>query len=159
MEIFKFFFYFINLLFAFILTSSSLAIDPYSKALLSLKSELIDYDNTLHDWVVASNGSSYACSWIGIKCNKDKIVISIDLSMKKLGGILSGNQLSIFTNVTDFNISYNFFSGKLPPEIFNLTSLKSLDISRNNFSGQFPKGIPKLKKLVVLDAFSNSFSG
>ncbi|KAK2451553.1 leucine-rich repeat receptor protein kinase TDR [Trifolium repens] len=79
--------------------------------------------------------------------------------MKKLGGILSGNQLSIFTNVTDFNISYNFFSGKLPQEIFNLTSLKSLDISRNNFSGQFPKGIPKLKNLVVLDAFSNSFSG
>ncbi|GAU38144.1 hypothetical protein TSUD_145210 [Trifolium subterraneum] len=162
MEIFKFFFYFINLLFAFILTSSSsLAIDPYSQALLSLKSELIDDDNSLHDWVVASSsGSSYpCCSWSGIKCNKDSIVISIDLSMKKLGGILSGNQLSIFTNVTDFNISYNFFSGKLPPEIFNLTSLKSLDINRNNFSGQFPKGIPKLKNLVVLDAFSNSFSG
>jgi Leucine-rich repeat (LRR) protein len=51
------------------------------------------------------------------------------------------------------------FSGKLPPEIFNLTSLKSLDIIRNNFSGQFPKGIPKLKNLVVLDAFSNSFTG
>ncbi|KEH37840.1 putative protein kinase RLK-Pelle-LRR-XI-1 family [Medicago truncatula] len=153
MEIFKFF-YFINLLTTFIL-SSSLAIDPYSQALLSLKSEFIDDNNSLHGWVLPSG----ACSWSGIKCDNDSIVTSIDLSMKKLGGVLSGNQFSVFTKVIDFNISYNFFSGKLPPEIFNFTSLKSLDISRNNFSGQFPKGIPKLKNLVVLDAFSNSFSG
>ncbi|RHN72808.1 putative protein kinase RLK-Pelle-LRR-XI-1 family [Medicago truncatula] len=165
MEIFKFF-YFINLLSTFILSSSSsLAIDPYSQALLSLKSELIDNDNSLHDWVVpsggnlAKSGSSYACSWSGIKCNKDSNVTSIDLSMKKLGGVLSGKQLSVFTEVIDFNLSNNLFSGKLPPEIFNLTNLKSLDIDTNNFSGQFPKGISKLKSLVVFDAWENNFSG
>ena len=164
MEIFKFF-YFINLLSTFILSSSSLVIDPYSQALLSLKSELIDGDNSLHDWVVPSggnlteSGSSYVCSWSGIKCNKDSNVTSIDLSMKKLGGVLSGKQLSVFTEVIDFNLSNNLFSGKLPPEIFNLTNLKSLDIGTNNFSGQFPKGISKLKSLVVFDAWENSFSG
>ncbi|XP_027186406.1 uncharacterized protein [Cicer arietinum] len=161
MEIFKLF-YFINLLSTIMLTSS-LAIDRYSQALLSLKSELIDDDNSLHDWMVPSIGnlttSSYACSWSGIKCNKDSIVTSIDLSMKKLGGVLSGNQFSFFTNVIHLNLSQNLFSGQLPTQIFNLTSLKTLDISRNNFSGQFPKGVHSLKNLVVLDALSNSFSG
>ncbi|CAJ1975571.1 unnamed protein product [Sphenostylis stenocarpa] len=161
MEIFKCFY--INLLLAFML-SAVLAIDPYSGALLSLKSELVDDDNSLHDWVVPSggklNGKYYACSWSGIMCNNDSTVVtSIDLSMKKLAGILSGKQFSIFTNLTNLNLSYNFFSGQLPAEIFNLTSLTSLDISRNNFSGSFPGGIPRLQNLVVLDAFSNSFSG
>ncbi|XP_061351132.1 leucine-rich repeat receptor-like protein kinase TDR [Gastrolobium bilobum] len=161
MEIFKCLY--INLLLTFML-SAVLAIDPYSEALLSLRSELVDSDNSLHDWVVPSGGNltgkSYACSWIGIKCNKDStIVTSIDLSMKKLGGLMSGKQFSIFTKLTDLNLSHNLFSGQLPAEIFNLTSLRSLDISRNNFSGHFPGGIPSLQNLVVLDAFSNSFSG
>ncbi|KAJ1436957.1 Serine-threonine/tyrosine-protein kinase, catalytic domain [Sesbania bispinosa] len=162
MEIFKCLY--INLLATFML-SAVLAIDPYSEALLSLKSELVDDDNSLHDWVVPPSGGSltgksYACSWSGIKCDKDStIVTSIDLSMKKLGGVLSGKQFSVFTKLADLNLSHNFFSGQLPAEIFNLTSLKSLDISRNNFSGHFPGGIPRLQNLAVLDAFSNSFSG
>ncbi|XP_020207733.1 leucine-rich repeat receptor-like protein kinase TDR [Cajanus cajan] len=161
MEIFKGFY--INLLLIFMLSAVA-AIDPYSEALLSLKSELVDDDNTLHNWMVPSggklSGKSYACSWSGIKCNNDStIVTSIDLSMKKLEGVLSGKQFSIFTNVTSLNLSYNIFSGQLPAEIFNLTGLTSLDISRNNFSGPFPGGIPRLQNLLVLDAFSNSFSG
>lgn len=144
--------------------SAVLAIDPYSDALLNLKSEFVDDDNSLHDWMVPSGGKStgksYACSWSGIKCDNDStIVTSIDLSMKKLEGVLSGKQFSIFKNLTSLNLSYNFFSGNLPAEIFNLTSLTSLDISRNNFSGPFPGGISRLKNLSVLDAFSNSFSG
>ena len=144
--------------------SAVLAIDPYSDALLRLKSELVHDNNSLQDWSVPSGGNltgkSYACSWSGIKCNKDStIVTSIDLSMKKLGGVMSGKQFSIFTKLADLNLSYNFFSGQLPVEIFNLTSLRSLDISRNNFSGHFPGGISSLQNLVVLDSFSNSFSG
>ncbi|RDX71870.1 Leucine-rich repeat receptor-like protein kinase TDR, partial [Mucuna pruriens] len=162
MEIFKCLY--INLLVTFMLSSAVLAIDPYSDALLSLKSELVDDDSSLHDWVIPPGGKltgkSYACSWSGIECNNDSTILtSIDLSMKKLEGVLSGKQFSIFTNLTNLNLSYNFFSGQLPAEIFNLTSLRSLDISRNNFSGPFPGGIPRLQNLVVLDAFSNSFSG
>ncbi|MED6151033.1 hypothetical protein PIB30_078429 [Stylosanthes scabra] len=166
MEIVKFLY--LNLLATFTF-SVVLALDPYSETLLSLKSELIDDGNTLHDWKVPSqqgNSSnstteeSYACSWTGIKCNNDStIVTSIDLSMKKLGGVISGKQFSIFTKLVDLNLSYNFISGQLPVEIFNLTNLKSLDISRNNFSGNFPGGISSLQNLHVLDAFSNSFSG
>ncbi|OIV98497.1 hypothetical protein TanjilG_18781 [Lupinus angustifolius] len=162
MEIFKCFHF--NLLATTVMFTAVLAIDPYSEALLSLKSELVDDDDTLHDWVVPIGGNltekSYACSWSGIKCNKEStIVTDIDLSMKKLGGVMSGKQFTIFTKLSDLNLSYNFFSGQLPLEIFNLTSLQNLDISRNNFSGHFPGGISRLQNLVVFDALSNSFSG
>ncbi|GAY56720.1 hypothetical protein CUMW_174040, partial [Citrus unshiu] len=139
--------------------------DPYSEALLSLKSELVDDFNSLHDWFVPPGvnpaGKIYACSWSGVKCNKNNtIVVGINLSMKGLSGALPGKPLSIFFNeLVDLNLSHNSFSGQFPVEIFNLTSLISLDISRNNFSGHFPGGIQSLRNLLVLDAFSNSFSG
>ncbi|GLT25413.1 hypothetical protein SLA2020_005440 [Shorea laevis] len=163
MEIFQWLYY--NLL----LTSSLLVVvmgaaDTYSEALLSLKSEIIDDSNSLRDWLVPSGGNPsgevYACSWSGVKCNKNStIVIGLNLSMMNLSGLLSGRQFSVFSELVDLNISYNSFSGQLPVEIFNLTSLTSLDISRNNFSGHFPGGVSGLQNLVVLDAFSNSFSG
>ncbi|KAK0572143.1 hypothetical protein LWI29_026806 [Acer saccharum] len=139
------------------------ASDPYSEALLSLKSELIDDFNSLDDWLVpaAAPGKVYACSWSGVTCNKNNtIVVGLNLSMKDLGGVLSGKQFNVFNELADLNLSHNSFSGHLPVDIFNLTNLRSLDISRNNFSGQFPGGVLSgLKNLVVLDAFSNSFSG
>ncbi|XVF35509.1 hypothetical protein REPUB_Repub18cG0151700 [Reevesia pubescens] len=153
-----------NLLFSSMLIAVVLASDPYSDALLSLKSEIIDDFKSLNDWSVPPGGNPlgkvYACSWSGVKCNKNSsIVIGLNLSMKNLAGELPGRQFSVFTELVDLNISQNSFSGELPVEIFNLTNLRSLDISRNNFSGPFPGGITGLRNLVVLDAFSNSFSG
>ncbi|GKU87157.1 hypothetical protein SLEP1_g1601 [Rubroshorea leprosula] len=153
-----------------LLLSSSLlvvvmgGVDPYSEALLSLKSEIIDEYSSLEDWFVPSGGKPsgevYSCSWSGVKCNKNStIVIGLNLSLMNLGGVLSGRQFSVFPELSDLNISYNSFSGQLPVGIFDLTSLRSLDISRNNFSGSFPGGVSGLPNLVVLDAFSNSFSG
>ncbi|KGN60740.1 leucine-rich repeat receptor-like protein kinase TDR [Cucumis sativus] len=138
--------------------------DRYSEALLSLKSEFLDDFGSLSDWIVDSRenpfGKIHGCSWSGIKCDKNStIVIGIDLSMKRLGGGISGEQFHVFKELVDLNLSHNYISGKLPVGIFNLTNLRSLDISRNNFSGHFPLGISSLQNLVVLDAFSNSFAG
>lgn len=151
------------LTFFFILAAS--AADPYSEALLSLKSELVDDYHNLNDWLVpprgnAAPGEVYACSWSGVTCDKNNsVVIGLDLSMKHLAGVMSGNQFNVFTELVGLNLSHNSFSGQLPVEIFNLTTLRSLDIRRNNFSGHFPGGISRLRNLVVFDAFSNSFSG
>lgn len=138
--------------------------DPLSYALLSLKSEILDDSNTLSDWFLPSESQPstriHACYWTGVKCNQNSSkIIGLDLSMKNLGGSLSGAQFNLFVDLADLNLSHNSFSDQLPPGIFNLTSLTSLDISRNNFSGVFPSGISTLANLVVLDAFSNSFSG
>ncbi|XP_039071526.1 leucine-rich repeat receptor-like protein kinase TDR isoform X2 [Hibiscus syriacus] len=154
----------LKLLLSSILIAVVLAADPYSDALLSFKSEIIDHFHSLDDWLMRHgenrSGKVHACSWSGIKCdNNSAVVIGLDLSTKKLGGKLPGKQFSVFTELVELNISQNAFSGEIPIEIFNLTSLRSLDISRNNFSGHFPGGINVLRNLVVLDAFSNSFSG
>ncbi|CAN0838546.1 Leucine-rich repeat receptor-like protein kinase TDR [Linum grandiflorum] len=147
------------------ITSPLGSIDPFSKALLSLKSEFVGDDGSLSDWLEPSGGNPpgeiYACSWSGVKCNHNSTKVeALDLSFKNLrAASLSGNQFSVFTELVDLNLSYNSFSGQLPPGIFNLTNLQSLDISRNNFSDEFPKGVFRLQNLVVLDAFSNSFSG
>ncbi|KAL1553749.1 leucine-rich repeat receptor-like protein kinase TDR [Salvia divinorum] len=138
--------------------------DPLSYALLNLKYEILDHSNTLSDWSLPSqphpSPQIHACSWTGIKCNHNSTKITaLDLSMKNLGGSLSGKQFNLFVDLVDLNLSHNSFSDKLPPGIFDLKSLTSLDISRNNFSGVFPPGISNLTNLVVLDAFSNSFSG
>ncbi|KAE8675823.1 putative lipid binding protein [Hibiscus syriacus] len=154
----------LKLLLSSMLIAAVLAADPYSDALLSFKSEVIDHLHSLDDWLVRHgenrSGKVHACSWSGIKCDDNStVVIGLDLSTKKLGGKLPGKQFSVFTELVELNISQNAFSGEIPVEIFNLTGLRSLDISRNNFSGHFPGGISGLRNLVVLDAFSNSFSG
>ncbi|XP_050234848.1 leucine-rich repeat receptor-like protein kinase TDR [Mercurialis annua] len=152
-----------NIFFIFIFTTQ--ATDPYSNALLSFKSHIINGHNTLSDWLLPSvdNPSMkiHACSWSGVKCNKNStVVIALDLSFKRLAGVLPGKHFSVFSaQLVDLNLSFNSFSGQLPLEIFDLINLRSLDLSRNNFSGKFPAGISKLENLVVLDAFSNSFSG
>ncbi|KAJ6296211.1 hypothetical protein OIU78_024116 [Salix suchowensis] len=163
MEIFHCFYFGVLLAFT-CMVAAVLAVDPYSEALLSLKSELTDDDNSLDDWLVPPGGNTeekvQACSWSGVKCDRNStVVIALDLSMKNLGGELTGKQFGVFAELVDLNLSYNSFSGQLPVGIFNLTNLKSFDISRNNFSGQFPDGMSSLRNLVVLDAFSNSFSG
>lgn len=153
-----------NLLLSLMLIFAVSAIDPYSEALLSLKSELVDDYHSLGDWLLPSGrnapGEVYACSWSGITCDKNSsVVIGLDLSMKNLAGVMTGKQYNVFSELVSLNLSHNFFSGPLPVEIFNLTNLLSLDIRRNNFSGRFPVGISRVQNLTLLDAFSNSFSG
>ncbi|XP_030546667.1 leucine-rich repeat receptor-like protein kinase TDR [Rhodamnia argentea] len=139
--------------------------DVYSEALLSLKKELFDDQNSLSDWILSPGGETSpekvtACSWSGVSCNENSTsILGLDLSRKGLGGELSGKQFSVFKEVTSLNLSYNSFSGQLPVGIFNLSGLRTLDVSRNNFSGHFPSGVSGLSDLGVLDAFSNSFSG
>ncbi|XP_010533087.1 PREDICTED: leucine-rich repeat receptor-like protein kinase TDR [Tarenaya hassleriana] len=161
----KLWFYCFNLIVFISITASATAVsadDPYTEALLSLKSELTDDSDSLKDWFFSSGdpGKLACCSWSGVKCNQNSTsVVALNLSGKNLGGILWGKQFAVFTELIDLNISDNAFSGEFPGDIFNLGSLRSLDISRNNFSGHFPGGVSGLENLVVLDAFSNSFSG
>ncbi|KAF3680548.1 hypothetical protein T459_18933 [Capsicum annuum] len=146
-----------------ILVFQVLAIDdPFTQALLSLKSEILDNSSSLSDWTLPSDDAKkiHACSWSGVKCNENgSMIIGLDLSVKKLGGVFSENQFSVFSELVELNLSYNSFSGELPVGIFKLSNLRSLDISRNNFSGYFPNGVSNLDSLVILDAFSNSFIG
>ncbi|KAJ6746162.1 LEUCINE-RICH REPEAT RECEPTOR-LIKE PROTEIN KINASE [Salix koriyanagi] len=183
MEIFHCLYFGVLLTLTFIV-AVVVATDPYSVALLSLKSEL-----SLDDWSVPPGGNTgekvQACSWSGVKCNKNStVVISLDLSTKNLGGELSGERFSVFTELVDLNFGYNSFSGQLLVGIFNLTNLKVFDISEtifsdpvsggnlrssklrlylmpssNGFYGRLPVEIPQLEHLKILNMAGSYFDG
>uniref|UniRef100_A0A151UIP5 non-specific serine/threonine protein kinase n=1 Tax=Cajanus cajan TaxID=3821 RepID=A0A151UIP5_CAJCA len=99
--------------------------------LLSFKLQVSDPENALSSWSSDSNH----CTWIGVTCYEDgKRVQSLDLA---------GNALS----------------GKLPPQLSNLTYLNSLDLSQNNFYGQIPQEFGHLQRLGNLDLSINSLTG
>ncbi|CAM0946687.1 unnamed protein product [Alopecurus aequalis] len=60
---------------------------------------------------------------------------------------------------TMLNLSHNYFTGVLPPQIGQLKVLDVLDFSFNKLSGQIPQSICNLTKLQVLDLSSNNLTG
>ncbi|KAL5985460.1 hypothetical protein ACLOJK_027444 [Asimina triloba] len=158
----------ILVLLMFLVPTQVSCLDPFSAALLGLKSHLFDVSNSLYDWSSApsigknhsKNFSIAACSWSGVTCNSNSTsLIGLDLSQRNLSGSISGSHLKSLVDLVDLNLSFNSFSGQLPKELFGLANLRSLDISRNSFDGRFPDGISSIPYLEVFDAFSNSFSG
>ncbi|KAK4576262.1 hypothetical protein RGQ29_026997 [Quercus rubra] len=98
------------------------------------------------------------CSWDGVECdNATRHVIGLDLSCSWLNGSIHSNsslfllrhlrslnlagnsfnpslissEFGNFETLTHLNLSYSYFSGKIPYEISQLSSLVSLDLSYN----------------------------
>ncbi|XP_030936626.1 receptor-like protein 7 [Quercus lobata] len=101
----------------------------------------------------------HCCSWDGVDCDKNTgHVIGLDLSCSWLSGTIHSNStlfllrhlrtLSLagnnfypslissefgqFKSLTHLNLSYSYFSGQIPSEISQLSSLVSLDLSSTN---------------------------
>ncbi|KAG6692187.1 hypothetical protein I3842_10G101300 [Carya illinoinensis] len=83
----------------------------------------------------------------------------IELGNNTLYGGLSTNMFDHLPNVQYLSISHNQLSGRLPPEIGNLTMLKGLQLSYNNFEGLIPNQIGNLQNLEVFDIGINGFFG
>uniref|UniRef100_A0ACD5V6Z2 Uncharacterized protein n=1 Tax=Avena sativa TaxID=4498 RepID=A0ACD5V6Z2_AVESA len=60
---------------------------------------------------------------------------------------------------TVLNLSHNYFSGVIPPEIGKLKVLVVLDFSFNKLSGRIPQSTCNLTNLQVLDLSSNNLTG
>nr|XP_011462297.1 PREDICTED: probable LRR receptor-like serine/threonine-protein kinase At1g74360 isoform X2 [Fragaria vesca subsp. vesca] len=74
------------------------------------------------------------------------------------GGIHSSGILKL-PNVSRLDLSYNKFTGSLPVEIAQKSSLKYLFLAYNHFSGTIPPEYGNLSHLQALDLSSNSLSG
>ncbi|GLU19585.1 hypothetical protein SLE2022_358280 [Rubroshorea leprosula] len=78
---------------------------------------------------------------------------------------LSFNRLKASLPIPPFSISFflvseNKFSGGIPPEFCNLTSLQFLDLSHNNLNGMIPPCIGNFSKsLAILNLQGNNFKG
>ncbi|GLU19579.1 hypothetical protein SLE2022_358230 [Rubroshorea leprosula] len=81
---------------------------------------------------------------------------SLDLSFNQLRALLPIPPLSI----NFFLVSKNKFSGNIPSEFCNLTSLQVLDLSHNTLNGMIPQCIGNFgKSLVILNLQGNNLKG
>ncbi|XP_018828263.2 LRR receptor-like serine/threonine-protein kinase GSO1 [Juglans regia] len=63
------------------------------------------------------------------------------------------------TQLQLLSLSFNNFSRRVPPEIWNLTMLVFLDLSDNNFEGAIPSALFTCKQLQFLSLSYNNFTG
>ncbi|CAH8355837.1 unnamed protein product [Eruca vesicaria subsp. sativa] len=75
-----------------------------------------------------------------------------------VGGIYSSNILKL-PNLSRLDLSFNKFSGPLPPEISQMQSLKFLILAFNNFNGDIPQEYGNMPSLQALDLSFNKLTG
>ncbi|CAM0906586.1 unnamed protein product [Alopecurus aequalis] len=74
------------------------------------------------------------------------------------GGIVSSGVLRL-PGLARLDLSFNEFTGDLPPEVAEMKSLKYLMLAENNFSGEIPPQYGRLAELQALDLSNNTLSG
>ncbi|XVF18854.1 hypothetical protein REPUB_Repub11eG0058800 [Reevesia pubescens] len=99
------------------------------------------------------------CLWDGISCdNINGQVISLDLSCSWLSGTLpSNNSLFLLSHLRRLDLSFNDFKkSKISSNFGGFASLTHLNLSYSWFSGRVPYEISYLSKLIFLDLSSHS---
>uniref|UniRef100_A0A2N9GIG1 Disease resistance R13L4/SHOC-2-like LRR domain-containing protein n=1 Tax=Fagus sylvatica TaxID=28930 RepID=A0A2N9GIG1_FAGSY len=98
------------------------------------------------------------CSWDGVECDKTTgHVIGLDLGCSWLNGpIHSNSSLFFLHHLRRLNLAGNLFNHSLLPSKFGkFKSLTHLNLSYSGFSGQIPYEISQLSSLVSLDLSYN----
>jgi hypothetical protein len=131
-----------------------------------------DYAKDPLPWLKADKWmtTAHSCDWMGIVCNKDKVIVSIDLERNRLSGKLPqelaiiGSHLETLdltsnlihmTALDDYNMFKSFTSMKtllmddnylshkdtgLPDQFRHMTNLQKMRLSYNLFEGQLESG-------------------
>jgi hypothetical protein len=81
----------------------------------------------------------------------------LDLSCNKLTGRIPP-ELGNLSSIHALNLSYNQLTGSIPQTFSNLTKLESLDLSHNNLSGEIPSVLIDLNFLEVFSVAYNNLS-
>ncbi|KAK3025799.1 hypothetical protein RJ639_041472 [Escallonia herrerae] len=83
----------------------------------------------------------------------------IDISENSFRGSIPAGICHNSTRIRSLLLAINYFSGNLPPEVGNCSSLEHLCLASNNLAGAIPEDLFRLQKLVQLTLQDNSFSG
>ncbi len=123
------------------------------QTLLSIKDTLIDSENALN-W-----GPGYPIyEWTGLGTDDAERVTRLNL-----GGIgLSGRippELGNLSNLEWLNLSGNELSGEIPAELGRLTNLESLSLGPNKLTGEIPPELGNLSNLTNLWLAGNELTG
>jgi hypothetical protein len=95
--------------------------------------------------------------WVGVLCNDNGNIISIDLPRNRLSGFLP-RSLGMLTSLQKLHLNNNMLTGPLPKSLEKLTRLESLNLSQNFFTGGMPLGVTAFAKLILFHIASNDFN-
>lgn len=125
-------------------------------ALLRFKAAIeADPYGALLDW---NQESLSPCTWFGVECSDDGLVMSLSLANLGLKGVLSP-ELGKLMQMKSLILHNNSFYGTIPREIGDLQDLKMLDLGYNNFSGPIPSELQHILSLEFLFLEGNRLSG
>jgi len=123
------------------------------------------------------------CTWAGLLCDYQGQVLSITLASNNMSGTfpegvqyfpflqvltigdnaftgpLSGDIISELSNVVDFEVNFNQFTGTVPSEVWQMTKLNQLTVGNNMLTGTLPTEIGNLVDLLGLYMYQNQFTG
>ncbi|XP_044952817.1 receptor kinase-like protein Xa21 [Hordeum vulgare subsp. vulgare] len=124
-------------------------------ALLRFKKSTEDPTDALRNW----NRSIYYCNWNGVKCSllHPGRVVALNLPGQSLSGQVNPS-LGNITFLKRLNLSYNGFSGQLPP-LNQFHELISLDLSSNSFQGIISDSFTNRSNLKLVDLSRNMLQG
>ncbi|GKB31922.1 leucine-rich repeat-containing protein [Tanacetum coccineum] len=110
--------------------------------------------NKLASW--NTNVTTDCCTWLGVTCSSSGQVIGLDLSNEAiLGGIDDSSVLFNLTNLQRLNLAANNFNfTQIPSRFGSFASLLDLNLSNSGFSGQIPGELSQLTSLQSLDLSS-----
>ncbi|CAI5470041.1 unnamed protein product [Closterium sp. Yama58-4] len=95
---------------------------------------------------------------VGLRCNKDGTVNTIDLHSSNLtGSICSG--IGKLTTLVIINLSFNALTGTIPASIGQLSRLQTLNLGNNTLTGALPATFSALNNLTFLSLSYNELSG
>mmetsp|Transcript_33273 Transcript_33273/g.98980 ORF Transcript_33273/g.98980 Transcript_33273/m.98980 type:complete len:2132 (-) Transcript_33273:222-6617(-) len=128
---------------AILLSTNNLIATPPQEIfqLPNLQTLVLDNNAMLFDF----SGISYA-----------KKLTSLDLSQT---GLFAVEGISRARSLKELHLASNSFEGKIPPEIFALTSLEELSLDFNQFTGLLPAEVGMLANLKLLSCASNKLAG
>ncbi|KAG9137536.1 hypothetical protein Leryth_018841 [Lithospermum erythrorhizon] len=124
-------------------------------ALLKFKSNIIDPQRRLEDWAP----NKPVCKWTGVTCGiSHQRIISLDISNMTLSGKIPP-ELGNLSFLVSLNVEDNDFTGNLPEELVHLRRLRSLNLTSNHFTGPVPFWLGSMSRLESLLLSFNNFTG
>ncbi|MCO5554157.1 hypothetical protein L7F22_007683 [Adiantum nelumboides] len=150
------------------LACKSADLETDAQALLAFKAQVQSKDNsTLASWGTSSTGSNICTNWTGIACSNSATpspssprVTEVHLSGFSLSGSIPLSTLGLLDALQNLSLNSNQFSGELPSDLANCTSLRILFLQNNTLSGPLPTStFSSWPLLVQIDLSFNRFNG
>ncbi|KEH20413.1 LRR receptor-like kinase [Medicago truncatula] len=96
--------------------------------------------------------------YLSYKGNNLNLMTGLDLSSNYLSGSIPP-EIGELREIIALNLSRNRLSGSIPGTFSNLINIESLDLSYNNLSGAIPQNLTDLYSLAIFNVSYNKFSG